>query len=108
VPSCPFLVGFGQLGIYAGDVTRDIRLTLIGKPGCHLCDDAREVVQAVVAEVTAAEDAPSVNLDEASILDDAELAERYAEEIPVLLIDGEVHDFWRVDPVRLKTALLAG
>ena len=87
---------------------RDIRLTLIGKPGCHLCDDAREVVQAVVAEVGATDAAPRIALDERSILDDAALAERYAEEIPVLLIDGEVHDFWRVDPVRLKTALLAG
>ena len=89
-------------------MTRDIRLTLIGKPGCHLCDDAREVVQAVMTEVEAADDAPSVHLDERSILDDAELATRYAEEIPVLLIDGEVHDYWRIDPVRLKTALLAG
>lgn len=88
--------------------TRDIRLTLIGKPGCHLCDDARDVVQAVIVEVDAADDAPRVHLDERSILDDAALAERYAEEIPVLLIDGEVHTYWRVDPVRLKTALLAG
>jgi len=88
-------------------VTRDIRLTLIGKPGCHLCDDAREVVQAVMTEVEAADAAPRVTLDERSILDDAVLAERYAEEIPVLLIDGDVHDYWRVDPVRLKTALLA-
>ena len=46
--------------------------------------------------------------DERSILDDAALAERFAEEIPVLLIDGEVHNYWRIDPVRLKTALLAG
>jgi hypothetical protein len=89
-------------------VTRDIRLTLIGKPGCHLCDDAREVVQAVIVEVEAADAAPHVQLEERSILDDAELASRYAEEIPVLLIDGEVHNFWRIDPVRLKTALLAG
>lgn len=89
-------------------MTRDIRLTLIGKPGCHLCDDAREVVQAVIAEVGATDAATRIALDERSILDDAGLAERYAEEIPVLLVDGEVHDFWRVDPVRLKTALLAG
>jgi hypothetical protein len=89
-------------------VTRDIRLTLIGKPGCHLCDDARDVVQAVMTEVGAADAAPRVILEERSILDDAELAARYAEEIPVLLIDGEVHDYWRVDPVRLKTALLEG
>ena len=89
-------------------MTRDIRLTLVGKPGCHLCDDAREVVQAVVAEVEATDAAPRIAFDERSILDDAALAERYAEEIPVVLIDGEVHGFWRIDPVRLKTALLAG
>ena len=88
-------------------MTRDIRLTLIGKPGCHLCDDAREVVQAVMAEVEASDAAPTLELDELSILDDEELAARYAEEIPVLLIDGEVHNYWRIDPVRLKTALLA-
>ena len=88
-------------------MTRDIRLTLIGKPGCHLCDDAREVVQAVMAEVEASDAAPTLELDERSILDDEELAARYAEEIPVLLIDGEVHNYWRIDPVRLKTALLA-
>ena len=89
-------------------MTRDHRLTLIGKPGCHLCDDAREVVQAVMAEVEATDAAPGIALDERSILDDAALAARYAEEIPVLLIDGEVHNYWRIDPVRLKTALLAG
>ena len=88
-------------------MTRDIRLTLIGKPGCHLCDEAREVVQAVMAEVEATDAAPGIALEERSILDDAALAARYAEEIPVLLIDGEVHNYWRIDPVRLKTALLA-
>lgn len=85
----------------------DIRLTLIGKPGCHLCDDARDVVTAVREELAATPDAPATTLDELSILDDEALAARYAEEIPVLLIDGEVHGYWRIDPVRLKTALLA-
>ncbi|RXZ72834.1 glutaredoxin family protein [Agromyces albus] len=82
-------------------------MTLIGKPGCHLCDDARAVVQGVIAEFEAATDAaPRIVLDERSILDDAQLHARYAEEIPVLLIDGEVHDFWRVDATRLRAALL--
>ncbi|KQM82290.1 glutaredoxin family protein [Agromyces sp. Leaf222] len=90
-------------------MTRDIRLTLIGKPGCHLCDDAREVVLAVIAEIEATDAAGSPPvLDELSILDDPALAERYAEEIPVLLVDGEMHAYWRVDPVRLKAKLLAG
>ncbi|AWB94509.1 thioredoxin family protein [Agromyces badenianii] len=87
---------------------RDIRLTLIGKPGCHLCDDAREVVQAVLAELALTDAPPRIALDEVSILDDEELRARYAEEIPVLLIDGVVHNYWRIDPARLKTALIGG
>ncbi|WP_022889395.1 glutaredoxin family protein [Agromyces italicus] len=87
-------------------MARDIQLTLIGKPGCHLCDDAREVVQAVMAEFEQ-DAACRISLDEQSILDDEALRARYAEEIPVLLIDGEVHTYWRVDPVRLKTAICA-
>ena len=87
---------------------RDIRLTLIGKPGCHLCDDARDVVQAVMAEIAATDAPQRIVFDERSILDDDELRARYAEEIPVVLIDDVVHNYWRIDPVRLKTALLAG
>lgn len=86
---------------------RDIRLTLIGKPGCHLCDDAREVVHGVMTELEATDASRRIELDEVSILDDDALRAKYAEEIPVLLIDGEVHNYWRIDPVRLKTALLA-
>jgi len=76
-------------------------LTLIGKPGCHLCDDARSVITAVVA------DFDGVTVSELSILDDAALFDRYAEEIPVLLIDGAVHNIWRIDPARLRGALAA-
>ncbi|WP_324613183.1 glutaredoxin family protein [Agromyces kandeliae] len=86
---------------------RDIRLTLIGKPGCHLCDDAREVVACVREELAATPGSPRTTLEERSIVDDEALRARYAEEIPVLLIDDEVHGYWRLDPVRLKTALLA-
>jgi glutaredoxin len=74
------------------------RITLLGKPGCHLCDDARLVVQRVADEL-------GVEWHEESILDDAELMARYAEEIPVVLIDGVQHAFWRIDPARLRTAL---
>lgn len=85
---------------------RTVTLTLIGKPGCHLCDDARDVVDRVVAELESAPDAPAVERSELSILDHSELHEKYVEEIPVLLIDGVVHTYWRVDPARLRTALL--
>lgn len=83
-----------------------MRLTLVGKPGCHLCDDARTVVQQVLADLENETRAPAVSMTEVSILDDAELHERFVEEIPVLLIDGRVHTFWRIDPVRLRRALL--
>lgn len=80
-------------------------LTLIGKPGCHLCDDARTVVTTVMEQVSAERGAPEILLEERSILDDAELHERYVEDIPVLLINGKVHNYWRIDPVRLSDAL---
>lgn len=47
-----------------------------------------------------------ISIEELSIVDDPELAERYAEEIPVLLLNGRVHNIWRVDPARLRAALL--
>ena len=83
-------------------------LTLIGKPGCHLCDDARAVVAAVVSELNAAASTPDslVVVEEKSILDDAALHARFVEEIPVVMINGEVHNYWRIDPVRLKKALV--
>jgi len=72
---------------------------LLGKPGCHLCDDARAIVTEVLAEF------PAVGFAEKSILDDPDLMDAYAEEIPVVLIDGKVHTIWRVDPARLRKAL---
>lgn len=81
-------------------------ITLIGKPGCHLCDEAREVVAGVVAGLEGVASAPQIVVNELSILDDAELHEKYVEEIPVLLLNGRVHNIWRVDPDRLRTALL--
>lgn len=74
-------------------------LLLLGKPGCHLCDDARAIVQEVLA------DYPEVTFTERSILDDPALLDAYAEEIPVVLIDDRVHTIWRVDPARLRKAL---
>ncbi len=74
------------------------RITLIGKPGCHLCDQAREVIVAVAADT-------GVGWIEVSILDDVELHEKYAEQIPVTLVDGSQHDYWRVSEQRLRAAL---
>jgi hypothetical protein len=58
------------------------RVTRYSRPGCHLCDDARVVVERVCAD----------------------LGETY-DEVPVTFVDGRQHDFWRVDEQRLRTAL---
>lgn len=78
----------------------DPRVILLGKPGCHLCDDAREVVRRVCDEL-------DVAWSERSIVGDAELERQYGDQIPVTFVDGEQHDFWRVDEARLR-AVLAG
>ena len=75
------------------------RVTLYSRPGCHLC----EAAEAVVAEVCAAlgEQYAVVWID-----DDPELQRRFTDEVPVTFVDGAQHDFWRVDPARLRAALV--
>ncbi|MBO0981719.1 glutaredoxin family protein [Microbacterium sp. SD291] len=79
-------------------------LTLIGKPDCHLCDVASDVIDAVVAELPDAA-AESIVIETASIQDDPALYELWWEKIPVVLIDGELHAHWRLSPDRLRHAL---
>jgi glutaredoxin len=74
------------------------RVTLYSRPGCHLCDDARAVIEAVCADLGEA-------YEEVDITTDDDLEDRYRDEIPVTLVDGRQHDFWRVDPARLRAAL---
>jgi hypothetical protein len=75
------------------------RVVLLGKPGCHLCDEARVVVERVCADL-------GVDWVERSILADPGLTRRYAEQIPVTLVDGAPHAIWRVDEARLRQALV--
>ena len=74
------------------------RVTLYSKPGCHLCDDARQVIETVCAEAGA-------SYDEVDITTSPELMDAYGEQIPVTFVDGRQHDFWRVDETRLRRAL---
>ncbi|MEV8403451.1 glutaredoxin family protein [Streptomyces niveus] len=73
-------------------------VTLVSKPGCHLCDDARAVVAAVCQET-------GTSWEEKDITVDEELHRAYWEQIPVVLVDGEQHTFWRVDADRLRKEL---
>lgn len=56
-------------------------LTLVGKPGCHLCEEMRALVEQVLRGTT-------VELLELNVQEHPELEARYVFEIPVLLLDG--------------------
>jgi hypothetical protein len=77
---------------------QDHRITLLGKPGCHLCDDARAVVERVAQDLGVAWEERDITASP------GDLAE-YGEMIPVVLVDGVQHDYWRVNETRLRTAL---
>lgn len=81
-----------------------VTLTLLGKPGCHLCDDARGVIEGV--RVRLRERGIGTELEELNILEDEQLARLYAEEIPVVRINGKQHAIWRVDSEKLEHAIL--
>lgn len=79
-------------------MSEPVRITLLGKPGCHLCDDARVVIERVAAD-------EGVGWAEVDITGDPELQAKWWDQIPVTLVDGVQHDFWRVDETRLRKAL---
>ena len=74
------------------------RITFYTRPGCHLCDVARDVIVEVCAET--GESFAEVDIDS-----DPDLLDRFGEEIPVTFVDGAQHDSWRVDADRLREAL---
>jgi hypothetical protein len=75
-------------------------ITLLTRPGCHLCDDARSVIASVAAEL-------GVPWHERDITESDGDLRAYGDMIPVTLIDGVQHDFWRVSEPRLRAALTA-
>ena len=76
----------------------DARVVLYGKPGCHLCEVARTVVEQVCTSL-------GVPWTEVDITSDPGLLRHFGEQIPVTFVDGRQHDFWRVDAGRLRAAL---
>jgi hypothetical protein len=73
-------------------------ITLLSRPGCHLCDDARAVIARVAADL-------GVSWEERDITQSQQDLLAYRDMIPVTLIDGVQHDFWRVSEARLRAAL---
>jgi hypothetical protein len=74
------------------------RITLLSRPGCHLCEEARAVIERVAADL-------GVPWSERDITESPEDLGTYWEMIPVTLIDGVQHDYWRVSEDRLRAAL---
>jgi len=75
-----------------------MRLTLYGRPECHLCHEMRAVVDALRADVP-------FDLDEVDIDGDPALVAAYGEEIPVLLVNGRKAFKYRVTPAALRARL---
>lgn len=76
------------------------RITLISKPGCHLCVLAKEVVSRVAEDL-------GVSWEVQDITELPDPDPMWWEQIPVTLVDGQVHDYWRVNERRLREALTA-
>lgn len=83
----------------------ELVFTLLTKPGCHLCDDARNELERVLERPEVRALNIQTRIEEVNVLEDAELLAKHAEEIPVLLIDGKMHSYWHIDPDRLIRSL---
>lgn len=73
-------------------------VTVFTRTGCHLCEDALEVLESLQNEL-------NFEIKEILIDGDEALEKLYGEQIPVTQIDGEHHDFWRVEPERFRSSL---
>ena len=83
-----------------------ISLTLLTKPGCHLCEEAKTVVDLAINKFKSEHSSENpIELTEVNILEDQALLDKYGEEIPVLQINGATHAYWRIDSDRLTNAL---
>ena len=74
------------------------QVTIYSRSQCHLCEVALEVIEGFK---------PDFDFEIEKILIDGsmELEKLYGEQVPVILIDGKPHDFFRIDPVRFRKAM---
>ncbi len=73
-------------------------VTLLGRDGCHLCLDARAAVLRVREQVP-------FELIEIDVDSDPELQAEFGDQVPVVLVDGRMHSYFRLDEGRLRVAL---
>jgi len=75
-------------------------LFLYGRPECHLCDEARAILEGLIQEVE------DLELVELNIEDDDDLHGRFLERIPVIELDGRILSELVPDVQRLRSTLL--
>jgi glutaredoxin len=73
-------------------------VTVYSRTGCHLCEDAEAILKSLQGEL-------SFDLEVIDIDKDPALANLYSDQVPVIHIDGNHHDFYKVDPVRFRSSL---
>ncbi len=74
------------------------RVTVVSRVDCHLCDVAKEAVERIAAEEGVLWTSVDVDADPA-------LLDEYSDLVPVILVDGKMHGYWRVEEDRLRAAL---
>jgi len=75
-----------------------VEVTVYSRSNCHLCEVALEQLSILSNEF-------EFTTVKKLIDGDAELEDKYGESVPVILINGKPHDFFRVDPERFRTAM---
>ena len=73
-------------------------VTVYSRSGCHLCETAIDQINSVKND-------SNFNLEIKLIDNDADLEKKYGEQVPVILIDDQPHDYWRVDLERFTSAI---
>lgn len=82
-----------------------VRITMLTRTGCHLCDKALKAVECVIAEFHPAVGCATIDVDRVADPARGDLMTRYGDLLPVTFVDGEQHDYWVIDPDRLRQAL---
>ncbi len=74
------------------------KVTVISRTGCHLCEIAIDKINSI-------KDQLKFELEIKLINDLPELEQEYGEQVPVIMIDNKIHDYWRVDIERFTKAI---
>ena len=74
------------------------KVTVYSRTGCHLCEIAIDLINSVKGS-------DNFSLEIKLVDNDSELQKEYGEQVPVILIDEKVHDYWRVDLIRFTKAI---